>query len=133
MSKSSRQKPFISGALECFATVWPPMLAADSELCRRKKTAIRIGHLAMTLILTLAVIGRIAAFKRPPLGAPEATELFLATVAYVLWFLYGLRETVRWMLWERATVPQPVWPHPGDARQILYFGALFGFTGLVCV
>jgi len=55
----------------------------------------------------------------------------LSGLAYVLWYLYGLRESVGWALWERGAGPPPVWPPPLHWRQAGYFTIQLGLAGLI--
>jgi signal transduction histidine kinase len=115
-----------------FATVWPTILTTDSELQRQKKFAVRSGQLMVVGMVALAVIGRIAS-DHHRLSWPQAVGLVVAGLIYVTWYLYGLRESVRWALWERGAGPPPVWPPPLQWRHVSYFTIQLGLAGLICL
>jgi len=114
------------------ATVWPATVATDSKLQRQKKIALRGGQLAVVAVVALAVAGRIVSGKHP-LPWPQAAGLTLAGLLYIIWYLYGLRQTVQWALWERGTSPPPDWPPPLRRRLVFYFAIQLGLAGLICL
>lgn len=120
------------GVWNFLATVWPASTAADSELQRRKKIAVRSGQLAVVIMVALAVTGRIAADNHQ-LPRLQAAGLVLAGLVYVIWYLYGLRVAVRWTLWERGAGPPRAWPPPFHWKQVFYFTIQFCLAGLICL
>lgn len=98
------------------ATVWAAMLPTDPELRRRKKTAIRIGQLAIVVMLTFAAAVRTMVDKHHPPLPPQGIELIFASFAYAIWLLYGLRTTVQWMLCEHAHGSHGLWPSARGAQ-----------------
>ncbi|HEX9048726.1 MAG TPA: sensor histidine kinase [Verrucomicrobiae bacterium] len=132
MNRPTNRPLFPPHPREFLATVWPPVLATDSELQRRIKSSVRYGQLAVAGMLVFAVAFRIAAAELRFFW-PQAIGLALATVAYVIWFLAGLRETVRWMLWDNTSGNPPAWRSSSGRTEVFCFTILFALAGLVCV
>jgi len=55
------------------ATVWPAASAKDSDLQRRKKLAVRTGHLTMAVMAAAAVAGTLIVEFRQSSGARLAS------------------------------------------------------------
>ncbi|MFM1942111.1 MAG: hypothetical protein RI897_1093 [Verrucomicrobiota bacterium] len=86
------------------SSVWPAIGSADSEMLRRKKQAIRAGHLAMCLMVASAIgIPLLRSWREYPSAVVLA--LWVAGVGYMLWNLYGTRGIVRLVLWEGGNPP----------------------------
>jgi signal transduction histidine kinase len=128
MSDSSSQPRASTVARRFFTTVWPAVSAADSESQRRKKFALRCGQLTVVAMVVFAVAGRMAAQS----SWPQAAGLVAAGLVYVVWYLYGLRGAVRWVLWQRGAGPPPVWPPPAGRKEVVYFAVQLGLAGLIC-
>ena len=132
MNNLYRQRRSGSKLRDYFATVWPATLTTDSELQRQKKFTVRSGQLVVVAMVALAVVGRIVS-DHQRLSWLQGTGLAAAGLAYVLCYLYGLRESVGWALWERGAGPPPVWPPPLHWRQACYFTLQLGLAGLICL
>src|SRR5580658_7716617 len=129
MSDSSSQPRAAAAARRFLATVWPAVSEADSESQRRKKFALRCGQLTVVAMVVFAVAGRMAAQS----SWPQAAGLVAAGLVYVVWYLYGLRGAVGWVLWQRGAGPPPVWPPPAGRKEVLYFAVQLGLAGLICL
>ena len=131
MNDVSHQPGSGSKVRNFFATVWPAMLATDSELQRQKKFAVRSGQLLVVAMVAMAVVGRIVS-DRHQLSWLQSAGLVAAGVVYVIWYLYGMRESIQCTLWERSAGPPPAWPPPMHWRQAGYFAVQLGLAGLIC-
>jgi hypothetical protein len=73
VTKHGNQPPLRTGLQELLTTVWPVSMAADSDLQRRKKLAVRSGHLAMAVMVVAAVVGSMIVDFRPLSPQAELT------------------------------------------------------------
>lgn len=114
-----------------FATAWPPILTGDSESLRRRKFAVRAGHLAMALMIVVAV-GTTLFVEPEKLQAGRIYGLGLVSLLYVLWNLIGTHGIVTLVLWESGTPPssEKRGPRFGGGR---YFVVQMALAGLVYV
>lgn len=117
------------GAQDFLATVWPMACTEDSEWQRRKKLAIRSGHLAMAVLVMAAVSGAVVV-GFSGLSVLHLAALVLVGLCYVFWNLLGTRGVVRLVLWEREEAPpfplqMPRW------QALTYFAAQLTLAGLV--
>ena len=103
-----------------FATAWPVTAQNDPDSLRRRKFAVRTGHLAMIIMILLTVGSAIAA-DPAKFGAANLTLLGMASACYVLWNLVGTQGVVALVFWDKATMP------PVEAR-VPRCGALTYFT-----
>jgi len=85
-------------------TAWPELRHDDSDSLRRRKLAVRAGHLTMAIMVSAAVAGGLIA--RPgSYGTARILGLGLLSVAYILWNMMGTAGIVRLVLWERGMPP----------------------------
>ncbi len=81
-------------------TAWPETDATDSDSLRRRKLAVRAGHLAMVFMVFVAAGG--APLVNPKdYTAAQLVGLAGATVVYVFWNIIGTTGVVRLVLWEQ--------------------------------
>ena len=106
MAKSSGLQLRASRSGRLFATVWPPMAANDSESLRRRKFAVRAGHLAMAVMIA-TILGGALLSNAAAYSAGQTVALCVASVVYVIWNLVGTRGVVTFVLWEKG-VPPPI-------------------------
>lgn len=111
------------------SSVWPVIGSADSESLRRRKQAIRAGHLAMCLMVVSAIgIPLLSSWREYPGAAVVA--LCLAGLGYMLWNLYGTRGIVRLVLWEGGNPPAAQVRTPACGNGF-YFLVQLGLAGVV--
>jgi len=110
-------------------TVWPVISSADSDSQRRKKLAVRGGHLAMVAMVAIAVTGTILA-DFPRLTRSRVFGLVAVAVVYMGWSLLGTRDAIRLLLWEGGT-PQPLPARTPGYGIVLYFVGQVALAGLV--
>ncbi len=96
---------------------------------RRRKVAVRAGHLAMTLMIVVAVGSAVAA-EPAKFGAGTIALLAVASVAYVVWNLVGTQGLVALVLWEQ-NAPPPVENRVPRRGALTYFSVQIGLAGLV--
>ncbi len=111
------------------ATVWPRVRPKDSEIQRRKKFAVRGGHLAMVVMIGAAVAGpMVSDFQR--LSALHLAALAAAGLCYIAWSLYGTGGAVGLLLWERGA-PPPRSSRLPRCGALPYFAVHLGLAALV--
>ena len=128
MNNATGLQPPGPGIRGLLATIWPVAGPEDSDGQRRKKLAIRSGHLAMAVLILAAVCGAImTGFTE--LQRLQVAALVGAGVAFIAWNLVGTRDVVRLALWDRAETPFP--SQMPRRRAMVYFGVQFILAGLV--
>jgi signal transduction histidine kinase len=115
IARQPRQTTFPSIG-KFFATVWPAINQTDVVSVRRRKLAVRAGHLAM-IIMIIVTVGSAIAADFANFSATSIGLLCAASAVYILWNLVGTQGIVRLMLWERNSPPS------GETR-VPAFGAL---------
>lgn len=102
-----------------FATAWPRMVPGDSESRRRRKRAIRAGHLAMACMVATALGGPLL---RDPeaYSLPRTVGLILASLLYLAWNLVGTRGIVTLVLCDQS-VPPPMETRVPRMGAVSYF------------
>ena len=130
MNDASSTPPTQSGLKQLLATAWPAVANTDSKLERRKKLAIRAGHLAMFIMVLAVVIADVATeFRR--FSAGRVWTLLLTSLAYFGWCTYGTRGVVQLALWNQNEPPPPRsdrLPHWGV---VPYFAVQLALAGLI--
>lgn len=127
-----RENPLLTGfplGQGIFATVWPAVAPIDSKSLRRRKFAVRAGHLAMILMVLFSVGTAIVA-DHSNFSAASLTFLGMSGACYVLWNLVGTQGIVTLVLWEKAMLP------PAEIRiprcgALIYFTVQVALAGLV--
>ncbi len=111
------------------ATVWPVPAPNDTEVQRRKKFAVRSGHLAMVVMIVAAVVGSVASgFAEYPTG--KLAALAAATIAFTAWSLYGTSGAARLFLWDKDPLPAQSTGIP-RCGALAYFAIQLALAGLV--
>ncbi|MGO8676791.1 MAG: sensor histidine kinase [Limisphaerales bacterium] len=131
MAKSSGLQLRASRSGRLFATVWPPMAANDSESLRRRKFAVRAGHLAMAVMIA-TILGGALLSNAAAYSAGQTVALCVASVVYVIWNLVGTRGVVTFVLWEKG-VPPPIETRVPRFGARPYFVVQMALAGLVYV
>ncbi len=112
-----------------FATAWPAIDAKDSDSLRRRKLAVRAGHLAMAIMVVItagsAVIADPARF-----GVANIFLLGLGATGYVVWNLAGTRGIVTLVLWEKIS-PPPIETRGPRCGALAYFSIQIALAALV--
>lgn len=112
-------------------TVWPPRSAQDSPTRRRRKLAVRIGHLAMAGLIAAATLGT-AFIEFRDRSNTQLLGLGFVAIAYVAWNFLGTQGVVRLLLWPDDHPPDPSVRRPWGgpwfyfAIQLALAGALYG-------
>lgn len=112
-----------------FAAAWPVITPSDSDSLRRRKYAVRAGHLAMIIMILLTAGSAIAA-DPANFSAARLTLLGMASTCYVLWNLVGTKGIVALVVWEKATLP-PVEARAPRCGVLTYFTVQITLAGLV--
>jgi len=112
-----------------FATAWPVIILNDSDSLRRRKFAVRAGHLAMIIMILLTVGSAIAA-DPANFSVASLTLLGMAGTGYVLWNLVGTKGIVALVLWENVT-PPPIETRVPRCGALIYFTVQITLAGLV--
>jgi signal transduction histidine kinase len=86
------------------ATAWPAISPRDSDSLRRRKRAVRAGHLAMAAMIVVTV-GSAIASAPGKFGTASIAILCAASVLYVIWNLIGTQGIVTLVLWEKESPP----------------------------
>jgi len=128
---SERETPPIKFLLNqgVFATAWPAIAPNDSDSLRRRKFAVRAGHLA-TIIMILLTVGSAIAADLANFSTARLTLLGMASVGYVFWNLIGTKGIVALVFWEEAT-PPPVEARVPRCGALTYFTVQIALAGLV--
>lgn len=109
-SPAGSTSPESCGAFWCPSrlrqTAWPILRVSDTEVVRRRKVAVRAGHLTMAIMIGAAVIGGLVAARSSFTNAQVAL-LCVLSGAYVIWNLVGTSGMVRLVLWEGEAGPPP--------------------------
>jgi signal transduction histidine kinase len=101
----TRQSSTTPGRPQAFwRTAWPEIGPADSDSLRRRKFAVRIGHVAMVLLLFAAAGSTPLSIPRDYSGRVVA-GLAAACLLYAWWNLLGTAGIVTLVLWERNEPP----------------------------
>lgn len=87
-----------------FGTVWPKILASDSDSLRRRKLAVRAGHASMAVMVMAGVLACFLAYPAD-YTLPERFLLSAFCAAYILWNFVGTRGVVTLVLWEEGVPP----------------------------
>lgn len=117
------------GVPDLLGTIWPRTLPTDSELQRRKKLAVRSGHLALVAMVVAAVGGAVGVNFRELTGLHLAA-LVLSATAYLAWSFYGTHHAIGVLLWDKGT-PPPMSARVPSCGAIPYFGIQLGLAALV--
>ncbi len=112
-----------------FAAAWPVIAPNDSDSLRRRKFAVRAGHLAM-IIMILFTVGSAIAADPAKFSATSLILLGMVSTCYVLWNLAGTRGMVALVFWEKAA-PPPVETRVPRCGALTYFSVQIALAGLV--
>jgi signal transduction histidine kinase len=112
-----------------FATAWPVLSPGDSKSLRRRKFAVRAGHLAMTMMVAFT-IGTAIVVDPSNFEAANLVLLGMAGACYVLWNLLGTKGIVTLVLWEKAAPPPAETRMPRCGAPV-YFAVQIALAGLV--
>lgn len=115
--------------LGIFAMAWPAITPNDSDSLRRRKFAVRAGHLAM-IIMIMVTVGSAMAADPANFSAASLTLLGMASVSYILWNLVGTKGIVALVFWEKAA-PPPVETRVPRCGALTYFTVQIALAGLV--
>ncbi len=86
------------------ATAWPSIGQQDSDSLRRRKLAVRAGHVAMAIMVLITTVGAIGA--APEKFTPTSISILSVTsLFYVVWNLVGTQGIITLLLWEAAAPP----------------------------
>ncbi|MGC3958075.1 MAG: sensor histidine kinase [Verrucomicrobiota bacterium] len=104
MSEEAKSNTATGHLIGLKATAWPLLHRNDSDSLRRRKLAVRVGHLTMAVLVFAAVGGGLIA------GSPESQKvrvliLSLLSIAYIVWNLFGTAGIVQLVLWEGGSPP----------------------------
>lgn len=129
MADTFRDETPVERGQPFWRTAWPEFSPADSESLRRRKFAVRAGHLAMMFMLFVAAGGA------PLLASSDYTPLQLATlgvacVSYVLWNVVGTRGIVTLVFWERIEPPSLKMRQPKCGAPV-FFAIQIGLAALI--
>ena len=116
------RKPF-------WGTAWPKICADDSESLRRRKVAVRAGHLVMAFMVFVAAGGAPLAMPADYTAA-QIAGLAVAGVLFVWWNLVGTRGIVTLVLWERGEPPPTELRRPACGA-FFYFVVQLGLAGFI--
>lgn len=110
-------------------TAWPAIDATDSDSLRRRKLAVRVGHLAMIFLVF------VAAGSTPLVFPGDYSPLILAAllvadIFYVLWNIVGTRGLVTLVLWEKKEAPSLALRQP-CCGALLFFALQMGMAALI--
>ena len=117
-----REQPF-------WRTAWPEIGATDPESLRRRKLAVRAGHVAMIFMVFVAAGGA-------PIAMPadytswQIAGLAVAGALYVWWNVIGMKGVVALVLWERAEPPSIELRQP-DCGAFVFFFIQLGLAGFI--
>jgi signal transduction histidine kinase len=111
------------------AAAWPVITPNDSDSLRRRKCAVRAGHLAM-IIMILFTAGSAVAADLANFSAASLMILGLASTCYVFWNLVGTRGIVALVCWENAA-PPPAETRVPPCGAPTYFAVQIPLAGLV--
>ncbi len=101
----------------------------DSHSLRRRKLAVRAGHLAM-MIMIIVTVGSSIAADFAKFNASGIGSLGVASVVYIVWNLLGTRGIVAVVLWEKNS-PPPVETRVPRCGAVLYFTVQIALAGMV--
>ena len=104
MTKSPATTPLPPALPPWWSTAWPRTAAGEEESLRRRKLAVRAGHLAMVFMVLVAA--SVAPLSKP--GAYTSAQvlgLLLASLAYIFWNLIGTTGVVTLVLWDKPEAP----------------------------
>lgn len=124
--EAAQAEPFRGGI---FTTAWPRIFPEDSEVQRRRKRAIRAGHLAMACMLTTALGGPL--WRDPQAySAGQTVGLILASLLYLGWNLAGTRGSVILTL-SNQDVPLPLETRVPRIGAVPYFAIQLALAAAV--
>ena len=112
-----------------FATAWPAISRNDVDSLRRRKVAVRAGHLAMAFMV-MAAVGSALLTSPGDYSAIEIATLSSASLIYVLWNAAGTRGVVTLMLWDKG-MPPPVNARVPRCGALVYFTVQLALAGLI--
>jgi signal transduction histidine kinase len=85
-------------------TAWPEIGPADFDSLRRRKLAVRGGHVAMVL-LVLAAVASTALTSPAEYSWPELAGLLTGCLLYIGWNIVGTTGVVTLVLWDSNEAP----------------------------
>ncbi len=126
---TARQQTTFRSIGDFFANAWPVINQTDSHSLRRRKLAVRAGHLAM-MIMIIVTVGSSIAADFVKFNASGISLLGVASAVYILWNLLGTQGVVNVVLWEKNS-PPPVETRVPHCGAVLYFTVQIALAGLV--
>jgi signal transduction histidine kinase len=111
------------------ATAWPAISREDADSLRRRKVAVRGGHLAMAFMV-LAAVGSALIAAPGDYSRLEIAVLGVGSLVYVLWNAAGTRGIVTLVLWDKG-VPPPISARVPRCGALLYFTVQVALAGLI--
>lgn len=110
-------------------TAWPEIGATDPDSLRRRKSAVRVGHLAMIFLVFIADASTPIVF--PSDYSPLVlVALLVAGILYVLWNIVGTRGLVTLVLWEGKDAPSLSLRQP-RCGALLFFAVQMGMAAFI--
>ena len=85
-------------------TAWPEIGSADADSLRRRKLAVRAGHLAMVLLVLAAAASTVLAIPAN-YSWPELAALLAGCLLYIGWNIVGTTGVVTLVLWDNHDAP----------------------------
>jgi signal transduction histidine kinase len=120
-----------AGAETIWKTLWPRIAATDSELQRKRKTAVRCAQLAVTAMVVVPVAGTIVTGTNH-ISITRVVCLMIASLIYIPWSLYGLRDVMRLLFREPDNTLSPAWQPRAPLGSVVYFAVQLTLAGLIC-
>ena len=111
------------------ATAWPVISREDAASLRRRKVAVRAGHLAMAFMV-LAAVGSALLAAPGDYSALEIAVLGVGSLGYVLWNAVGTRGVVTLLLWDKG-VPPAISTRVPRCGALVYFSVQVALAGVI--
>ena len=111
------------------ATAWPVISREDAASLRRRKVAVRAGHLAMAFMV-LAAVGSALLAAPGDYSALEIAVLGVGSLGYVLWNAVGTRGVVTLLLWDKG-VPPAISTRVPRCGALVYFSVQAALAGVI--
>ena len=111
------------------ATAWPVISREDADSLRRRKVAVRAGHLAMAFMV-LAAVGSALLAAPGDYSALEIAVLGVGSLGYVLWNAVGTRGVVTLLLWDKG-VPPAISTRVPRCGALVYFSVQAALAGVI--
>src|SRR5437763_1606084 len=84
------------------AATWSAVAGVESQ--RQRNIVILAGHLAMILLVVVALVASLGTYHQK-FSAGSLTLLLAGAAAFVAWSLYGTRDVFGYYLWQKGGPP----------------------------